>query len=379
MLSGILDYMSKSFYYYIINNGLYKIGFDLVNIFGILYLFRLFGNSLEISIGLLSLIYLLYPIFEPFILRIIEGLGTKKSMILGSLISVTSVVPMFFFDSKQWYFFAIWIVLTVIAKILYYIPYHYYAVTLTEGQQRGKDISYVTAVILFAGLITPIFGGYITQCFGLTGLAFTCMISLVISIIPLLFIKDYKFKFSRNIFELIGESNLIKTLRIMFVNELQAKETFWSIYIFIMVGESFSNYGILISAVMLFSIPIMIILGKYSDHHNKRLLLRSDGILTSLLWFVRLLITNIYEVVIVDILHKVNMNLKNQTAGIITYDLASKDNQEIILDEKIAIREGFGNLFIGINLLTGLVVAYFFGINGTFVFAGFASLLLLFV
>ena len=184
--------MTKSFYYFIANNGLQKIAFDMVGVFGVLYLYVLFGNSLEISIGLLSLIYILMPFFTYLFLPVLEKLGMKKSMILGGFISILSVIPMFFFGTKEWIYFALWICLAATAKTFYYIPYHYYTVKFTENGGRGKEMAIINGLILLLSVLTPIIGGFATQYWGVAGIGVITVIFAVLSLIPLFKLDDYK-------------------------------------------------------------------------------------------------------------------------------------------------------------------------------------------
>lgn len=367
--------MSKSFYYIIINSGLQRIAYDLVGIFGVLYLYVLFDNSVELSIGILSLMYILVPFFAYMFLPVIERLGMKKSMMISSLISVLSVIPMFFFNTKIWIFFGLWVSLASIAKVFYYIPYHYYNARLTDGHHRGKEFSKLNSVILFLSIITPIIGGVTTQVWGVAGVAVMAMIFSLLAMIPLIKVENFTFHLSKNIIDLLVHTDVQKTLKILAIEQFQAKEIFWQCFIFISVGASFSNFGLLISAITLLTIPLLLYFGKFSDHHNKKWLIKIQGLFTSVLWFARLFINTIYQVVFIDIIHKVNYNTRTQTMGIVLYDLATKDKQELLLDEKIIIRETFDNMVLGLGLLSGVVIYYFFGFVGVFAFAGVVSLL----
>ena len=367
--------MSKTFYYFVINIGLQKVAFDFIGIFGVLYLYVLFGNSVELSIGLLSLTYILDPFFAFLFLPTLQKLGMKRSIILGGCISILSVIPMSFFYTKLWWVFLIWVCLAAITKVFYYIPYHYYNVKMTEGHPMGKEFSKVNAVILFLSILTPVVGGIVTEIWGVSGVVVLAMVFAIFAVIPLFKIDDYRFQLSKNMMELISQPDLQQTLKILVIDEFQAKEVFWQCFVFIAVGASFSQFGILMSAVTLLTIPLMFYFGRFCDHHNKKWLMRFQGLIASVLWFARLFITSIYQIIFVDIIHKVNYNVRGQTMGIVLYDLATKDKQELLLDEKIIIREVFDNLALGLGLLSGVVIYYFFGFPGVFAFAGIVALL----
>jgi len=367
--------MTKSFYYFIANNGFQRIAFDLVGLFGVLYLYKLFGNSVELSIGLLSLIYILMPFFTFLFLPFMEKIGTRKSIILGGTISVLSVIPMFYFETRIWLYFALWVCLASIAKVFYYIPYHYYTVKFTEGNGRGKQMSFVNSLILFLSVLTPLIGGFATQYWGVVGIAMMTIFFAILAVIPLFKIEDYHFKISENMMGLLVQPDLQQTLKLLVITEFQAKETFWQLYIFIFVGSSFGNFGIIISLATLLTIPLLLFFGKFSDHHNKKWFIRVHGVVSSIIWVACTLVNSLFQVVFVDILNKVNYNIRNQTLGIVLYDLANKDKQDDLLDEKIILRESFDNLALGLGLLSGAVIVYFFGFAGVFIFAAIVALL----
>jgi MFS family permease len=265
--------------------------------------------------------------------------------------------------------------LASIAKVFYYIPYHYYNVKYTEGKQRGKQMAVVNSTILFLSVLTPLIGGVVTEKWGLSGVGLITIIFAFLSIIPLFKIDDYRFHLSKNMMELLNQPDMQQTLKMLAITEFQSKETFWQLYIFIFIGSSFSEFGLLMTIVTLLTIPLLLFFGKFSDHHNKKWFIQIQGVVTSLLWFSRLLLTTVFQVVFVDMLNKVNYNIRNQTISIVLYDLAVKDKQEVLLDEKLIIREAFDNLALGLSLLSGVFIVYFFGFPGVFVFAGIVALL----
>jgi len=367
--------MSKSFYYFTASNALSRIAFELVGVFGILDFYVLFGNSLIISFSIFSLIYILYPLFAFFVVPIIQKFGTKKSILIGIALTILSVIPLGYVYTKNWLIIALWVILTTASKVFFYIPFHYYSVKYTQGKQMGKQISFINIMLLLSQIIAPILGGFVTQFAGLGGIAVLTMFFAILSVFPLLKIEDYRIRVSRRIFDLIYQPEIQQSLKILFVDQIQAKENFWSLFIFIFVGSSFSNYGILMSVIMFGIVPLLFYFGRFSDHHNKKFLLKIQGVITSFLWFIRLAVNNLIGIIVVDAIHKVNYQVRSQTMGLILYDLANKQNQDNLLDEKLIIRESFDNLFYGLMMLIGVVIAYFFGFSGVFFISGLTALL----
>ena len=367
--------MNSGFKYFTLSYAFFRLGFDLMGLFGAISFYVIFDHSLAHAFGIYALIYLLTTILILPVLKLSEKLGTRNAIIIATFLFALSFFPLSQLPTKRVEFIALWVIISSLARALYWVPMHYYMSNLTEEKKRGSQIGLLYAIVILFSIVAPFIGGYTTEYFGITGLAIAMGIFYLISLIPLFKIPNYRFQFTGNFLRIIFSRDILKIVKVIGVNELQAKETVWSLFVFLLLGSSFIYFGNVATIVALISVIASLVIGRFLDHNNRLRVLKYDSLINSCLWLIRSVIYTVGGIIFVDSSFKINMQVRNQAVDTISYDLLAKKNQEELLDEKIVARELWVNLLIALNFTLSLLLVSFFGFQFVFVFAALSSLL----
>jgi MFS family permease len=367
--------MKKSLVYFITSRGIFSLAGELINIFGVLYLFKVSGGSAVLSLGAFAMIYYIYGIFFYPVIGIIERIGVKYAMIVGSALLLLGNMSILLV-SVNLVFVMGWVLLAGVGKIFYYMSFYYYSEMLIEEKKVGERIGFLNLVTITLSMFIPLIGGFVTEYYGIVGLTIVSTFLLVISVVPLLALPNYKFEISRKLSDMMIIPEIRKSIKLNFFNELQSKEKFWELYIFIFFAESYNSMGLFLTMITLLTIPLTFLFGKYLDHHNRRGVLKTGSFFASLIWFGRTFSTTLTQFALVDIFHKLNATLRNQVIDTLNNCYLMKGEGRALLDEKIAIKEITQNFFIATNLIFGLILLQLFGFPTVFIFAAISSLLI---
>src|SRR3989344_1041017 len=304
--------MTNNFRYFTISHAFFHVGYELVGLFRAISFYVIFDNSLLHAFGVYSLIYFLDALLIRPAMSIIGRIGTRNGMILAKLFFILSFFPLYLLPQKQTPIIILWIVLSAAARALYFLAYHYYISKLTEEKNRGTSLGTFFAVGILFGILTPFIGGYVSEFYGVQGLAFVMAAFFAIYILPLYFVENYTFHLTGSILNVLFSKDILKMVKILIINELQAKETVWAIYVFLFLGASFASFGSVATIVALISVIVSLVIGKILDHYNRMKVLKYDALINSILWSIRSMVRSVFGIIFVDSLFKINIHIRSQ-------------------------------------------------------------------
>jgi len=359
-----------------LSSSLFDFAYALSRIFGVLYIYLISGHSMVMAIGSLGLMGLLDAFLLSFLSKPIGKMGVRTSLIIATILYFLSSLALFPMTVANFpTTISIWIITSSFAKAFYYIAYHYYVLKLTQQGIRGKEISYIFALSTLLGIIPPYLGAILSDKFGLPGLAIVSAGFFLLSIIPLLSIENFKFTYTGKILKILDIHSIKKEFRLSLIYQVQNQESFWQIYVFILLGSSFISFGELFTLTYLISMVITFILGRFLDHHNRMKVLKIDGVFQSIGWLLRFAAQTPLGLIVADIYMKLSNQVLGQTLTTVTYDLLTykNKNEDQILDEKIVAREIALNTSLFITAVVSVVTFTLFSFQGVFVLAIIAS------
>ena len=321
-------------------------------------------------------IYIVYIFSLSLFAQTIGKIGTRKSLYLSSILFFIAVIPLFTINNENRFLnYFIWILISGIAKSFYFVPYHYSMVKLTEEKNKGNQYSQFLLLSVLATLITPFFGGVLATTFGVKAIALVSGLIFASSIISLNGVPNYKFSFVTSVFKIIKQKGFLKNIKMSLLYQIQNQESFWQIYVFLLLNKNFFDFGMIFTIVNILGFLITQVLGKFLDHKNKLKILKLDGIVNGIIWFLRFLVSNALGVVLADSLFKINSFIKDETYYLIHYDLLNRETDELTLDEKIILRELVIAIFSALSIPLLLIIANIFNIQTVFIVAAIASIL----
>lgn len=368
--------MNKHLKYFGISTSFFNLAYDIGKVFSVLYIFIFFDNSINIAIGGLIIISVFHLLTILIMGKTMGRIGVRTTLIISTIIFFLSFLPLYNINEYNKYFnYGLSLILFGIARGMYFLPYHYYVLKFTKEKNRGGDYGKFLAICTFFTIFSPFIGGFITNSFGIQGVAVISVIVFILSLIPLSKIENLKFNVTINLIKLIKLPNFKKSFNLDFLINIQNQVSFWSIYVFLILDKKYLNFGILFTVINVIVFLAVPLLAKLFDHRNKKKIFRIDGIFTGLIWILRYFSTTPLFVLVSDSLYKINNSVKDTNYNLINYDLLKRENDDLNIDEKIILRECYLNIIIIISIPILLILVHFFGINIVFLIAALASFL----
>lgn len=348
--------MNQNLRNFTISRTLFIAAFAILEQFGIIHFYLIFDSKIEYAIGIYIILHIAYALILPFIAKIIEKMGVRSSMIFAILTAMLSSVPLFFTEQNRNLIIA-WLILTIIWRSFYFIPFHYFTSKFTTGKHRGSEIGIINGLGILAIGLTPVISGYVSSQFQLGGLAVLAGFLSLLSVFPLIKIENFHFSYTKGIRTIIAAPGMVKVLLLLALNFAQQNiNKFWYLFLFLFFENDFGKFGLITTAAILLSALISYIFGKFLDHHNRKTIIHYESILNSLAWSFRLVANTPILLVAADTFYKVNRYIKDDAVDIINVDIINRQHHDETLDERITARQITGNLAIALALTIALVV-----------------------
>ncbi len=371
--------MNKQLFAFSINRALFELAFNLGNVFGTVFIYLLFDNSITAALGNLAVSNILYSLFISVFIKLFGKFGVRNSMITSILLfAISFAILSGANQSNRIVLFILWLITFSLARAFYNIPYHYFMNKFTEAKHRGEEMGKFHAITILFSMITPLLGGLVSNTWGLLGMAIVAAFAFVISIFPLIFLPNFKYAFTGYSLNLLKLKSTKRDIQLLVINDGQNKERFWNLYVFMALQGSFLSFGILLTVVNILSFAFSWTFGKFIDRWNRLKILKADGIITSLVWFSRLLINTPVAIAINNTINQLTTDSRNQVISVIDYDLINRTGQENMLEEKLFVRELTLNLISALIITVLVILAIFVGWPAVLIFSGLAALTTLF-
>ncbi|HRN86586.1 MAG TPA: hypothetical protein PK863_04620 [Candidatus Dojkabacteria bacterium] len=362
------------FSYFTIANSIFVLLFNLINTFGIAYLYNRSGGSYIFSIGMLILIKFLYIIILPFGTKFIGRIGTKYSVLISMFLLFTSNSALIFLDKSD-IFLYLWIILSALSYTFFFLPIALFTSKYTKTETRGVQMGRIYSTVLFATAFAPLISGEVLSKYSINGFVVLLAGLILISIFFTLRLGNIHFDYNGGLKQFRFNRSLIRGSWIEACHySTRNLSVFWTLYIFIFYDENYENFGLLLTAITLFSAFINIFVGKYLNQHNRKDIIKTQIIFSPFSWIFRILAMNPIGIFFADAFHSLNGYIRESAVETTAFDLINRDKHKEILDEKIVVREIIINISIIITLLAGILLATLFGIKSSFILGIIISL-----
>ena len=260
-----------------------------------------------------------------------------------------------------------------IGSSLFWMGYHLDFAKVSHKKSRGSEIGFSKIFSSLFHAAGPLIGGLILYFFSFKILFIVVSFLLFFSIIPLFFSKDLHQPINISLKTIFNKKRLKSAVSHMgFGIESSVAIVIWPIFIFFSIlNKNYIELGLVSSFGLVFSLIATVIIGKFSDSRRK-LVLRLGAVLTALVWFLKLFVSTVMQIFIIDSIHGVTRTMKYISFDALSYDKANKRG----IIEHMVFREVFINL--------GRVILYLFliltanMIGGLLLGGGGALLMLLF-
>lgn len=254
----------------------------------------------------------------------------------------------------------------------YWFPLHIIFTRATDHHEMGNNVGKLFALPKLAGIFAPLLGGFLTFAFGFGFLFASAVILYLVSALPLLYADELKQAVE---FTCAKAARIFRRFPRYFFGEMinnaaiAVESVIWPIFIFL----SFKNVlsiGALGTALGLGGVLFTLLVGRYSDRMDKKILLRLGALLMMAIWFIRYFGQNAAVAYLLTILAGFFSILIIVPFSSISYGAAKKDEEgvgEFILLREVAVNAGRILLFVSAIALAG-------NIKATFILSGLAHL-----
>lgn len=365
-----------------ISSAISNLALSVVMLFEPIFLYAILGFTIPQVLLFMSVTYGAYIVLIPW--------GGKIASLYGYKHAIAMSVPfqilywMLLLVSKDNHSLAYLAALAfAVQKTLYWPGFHALMARYTNHEQVGREFGMAYAITSIAQIIGPLVGGVLSQKFGMTATFVSASVIYCCSVLPLfrvkeIFIpKEYKFADTIQVFRDYPR----KFLGYLGFGEELLVLTIWPIFIFIIV-RNYEETGLLATIASFSAAVLAIIIGKITDQYTKRILIKIGAFLTSLVWLARMIVTNIWNTLVVDTLSRSSKEMCFIPISTVTYIRAENTHvmpYVVFFEQSLAV----GKL---LACILGMVIFSLFsmislsaGFVALFILAGFFSLLYMFI
>ena len=279
---GILLVMFKNKNINLLNlhTGLQRFSNSIFDVFGAIYLLQL-GISFPVVALVWAASFVLRMFLRPLSLLMAQKIGLKRATIFGTIIGAGLFLVLAQVNGLTIWLY-IFIVFLALYDITYWLPYHSYYAAVGNYKDRGKHVGVRGAFVTLFRAAAPIVGAVLISKFGFWSLYLVAMISMLVSVIPILFASDYRqdtsMNFKRALRSIDKRGFLIQIGDGIVYN---AHGFMWIIVLFFLT-KNIISFGWLIGFEVLLTAVLFLVLGDMIDKGKGRKILSIGIILFSL-------------------------------------------------------------------------------------------------
>jgi MFS family permease len=351
-----------------ISSAIRHFAISLISLFVPLYLYKELGFSLEQT--------LYFFIFYSIVFAILSPLAAKFSARFGLKHSVLVSVPLYLMFILLLYFLpVVEIPLVIIAALLgasqsfYWMGMHLVFTHASDHKHRGEEFGKRKSISILAAMFAPLLGGVLIKFVGFKFVFILTSILLFSSALFLFLSKEDHVRYHFSIRSLIDKRQwrnaLFFTAR---GTHVIASGVIWPIFIFVILNDylSLGLVGFFLAGISAF---LVFFVGKYSDHVNKRKIIRWAAGFESLSWLIRAAVTTVSHVFGATIFGAFTFGVIEAPLGAMEYDKAQGNAASYFVNREIFICLGRILLLVFVLMVDSLA--------GGLIFNGFANLAVL--
>lgn len=229
----------------------------------------------------------------------------------------------------------------------------------------------------FLSILMPIAAGFLITIYGFNIVFVIVLILLASVVIPFLALPNAQETFSWTAWQTI--KNLFKkdNRKLVVANIANGAENvvgliIWPIFIWQILKGNFLEMGAISSGIILITILLQLIAGKYVDLLDKRSMLRWGTGFYAIGWLAKTFILTASQIFILGAYHSITQIFKDTPFDSLNYEIVADKGHYV--DEFTVLREVSVHIGKIIMLALAVYLSLNFGLNITFILAALASL-----
>jgi MFS family permease len=223
----------------------------------------------------------------------------------------------------------------------------------------------------------PIIAGVLIGRYNFNLVFIIAMLFYGATLIPYMTLPRTHEKFSWGVIETFKKFIKTTNRKIVLSNMANGAESgvaliIWPIFIWDLLSGDFLAVGAISSFIVLITVVLQLIAGKYTDKFNKRNMIKWGSSLYALGWIMKIFVITSYQIFLVGAYHNLVKIFKDTPFDALLYDVMADYGHYV--DEHTVLKEMAVHLGRTLILVFAIFVALGFGLNWTFILAALASL-----
>ena len=334
-----------------ISLALRSFGLSLVALFIPIYLHVDQGYSFQQTLGFYLFYSIVFAISTPLAAKFASIYGVKHTVIFSMPFYIVFILVLYFLPSIQ-ISLLIPATLAGISLGFYWIGMHLLFHHASNHKHRGEEFGKRRAFMVMGGLLGPLIGGTLISFFGFQLVFCLASVILLVSGIILFLSKENHIGYNFSVRSIVNKDHWKNSL--FFVSRgsgVIANGVIWPLFIFVILG-SYLSLGVVGSILSGISAVLVWIVGKYSDHTDKRKIIRWITGFESLSWFLRALVKTVGHVFGATIFGAITSGIWTSPIGALEYDKAKGDVAGYFVSREIFLCLG-RILILSVVIMTG--------------------------
>ena len=324
---------------------------SLISIFVPIYLYTL-GYGIQAIILFFIVSSGTHILMCPLSAKISSSLGFKHGMLFSFPFYFIHYVMLSLLAGNGQLIYAT-AVLFGVAQAMFWVPFHAFFSTLTDGKKRGEEVALLDIFPSICAIIAPLIGGVIILLFGFGTLFVAGLAFLLAAALPLFVTKDIRMPFTLSL-KADGFDRRVAASLVSYNTQLDA--TLWPIFIFTIVGSAVIIGGLVAFSVAL-GFVIVWIVGRMCDRGYRRKFLRAGSIIQSGLWGMRALASSFVHVVGLESVWRINSKFVDVPYNSAYYERARRTRQKLAFSmlREMSIHASIIGVFVLIYVFYSLI------------------------
>lgn len=321
---------------------------------------------------------IVYALFLPLGVRFLNIYGLRRSLRTSIFFDAGFYLCFFFFDYAPLLFLVLSLFAQLFSRLLFWLPYNVDLAKFTAGKDRGKEMGMIFATKSFLAIVMPVLAGFLLNYFGSFDIVFAiAIIVYLLAGIPFMNLphtrERYSWKYGQTFKELFKKEN-----RGLFLGNLAngaenvVALVIWPIFIWQILNGNYLVVGGISSVIVLITVIIQLVVGKYADVFSKRKMLHWGTLFYAAGWFMKVFVLSAFHIFVIGAYHNFAQIFKDTPFSALNYEMIADHGHYV--DEYTVLREMSVHLGKVAVLLLAIGVSISFGLNWTFALAALASL-----
>jgi len=371
--------LSKGFVRLYTGKTIVMIATAMLGIFLPIFLYNLFNKNFQAVIIYYGLGYLFYGIVVSLGVKFLNKFGFRNALRTSVILGMIFYIIFYFIDQNNLkYLIPFSLLISVLYRLLYWLPYHVNFAKFTNKKTRGRQVSIIEATRSVLGVFIPLIAGLIVSYFSFDILFIIAIALYLLSGIPYLTISRTREKFVWTIRETWKQFFSKKRRKTVLAYMADGSENIigivvWPIFIYQLLDGNYFKVGAISTLIIAISVITQLFLGKYMDLRvKKEKVLKWGSFLYSFGWLVKIFISTTFQLFIVGAYHSITCIFLRTPFDALTYEIAA--DQEHYVDEFSVLREmaiQFGRVLMAVLII---LISFFFAIQWVFILAALASM-----